>query len=134
MIGGAGGGNGTGVMRIVRLTILLLALVAASGCDRCEGCAGCGAEGHLAELAAMTKTVHRDFARSREQWQAASRGDRFAVGDGLRTGSGATARLRLVPEGEMLVESNTVVRFQDAPPGEQARHMEVETGSVEIEF
>jgi hypothetical protein len=133
MIGGAGGRNKRRVLRIVRFSALSLALFAASGCDRCEGCAGCGAEAHLAELAAMTKTVQRDFANSREQWQEAARGDRFAVGDGLRTGTGATARLRLVPEGEMLVESETVVRFQDAPPGERARHMEVETGSVEIE-
>lgn len=105
----------------------LLALAGACG----DGCHGCD-DTHVAELVATHDIVDRDRAKTVEQWQRAVKGDRFHVGDAVRTGSRASAVLRLVPEGELRVKSGTVVRFQDTPPGnpEQVR---VEAGEIEIE-
>jgi hypothetical protein len=87
----------------------------------------------VAELVKVKKSVERDFASAVEQWRPASAGDGFQMGDGLKTGPGAMATLKLFPEGRLLVQSDTVLRFQTSPPGEKARHLEVTAGSVEIE-
>jgi hypothetical protein len=113
---------------------LFIALFGGCGALRgCQGCSGCGGEQRVAELIKVSKSVERDFASSVEKWRPASAGDDFRLGDGLRTGPGALARLRLFPDGRLLVQGDTVLRFQSTPPGEKARHLEVTAGSVEIE-
>jgi hypothetical protein len=97
------------------------------------GCKGCGKSERIAELVAIHHAVFRDFASTTEQWQQATKGEDFSIGDGLKTGPNATARLRLLPNGELVVKSDTVVRFQANAPGDQGRRLSVETGAVEIE-
>lgn len=99
-------------------------------------CDGCGPDG-VAELRAIVGPVQRDFAKEQGTWRGAPAGSVFNVGDGLRTGSGARAELRLLPEGRLRVEADTVVRFSDVAPategGARQGTFEVETGSIELE-
>jgi hypothetical protein len=98
-----------------------------------SGCRGCGQTDHVAELIAQKNSVVRDDSGRVGQWRRANRGDLFRFGDGLKTGKAAFARLHLVPDGEMLVQSDTLVRFQNTAPGEKAKGIKVETGSVQID-
>lgn len=98
-----------------------------------SGCRGCEEDDKVAELLEQNNSVMRDFGGQAGRWRKANRGDVFRIGDGLKTGKAAHARLRISPEGEMLVQSDTLVRFQTTAPGEQARRIQVETGSVEID-
>lgn len=111
----------------------LLPALLGLGLFGCDGCGGCGGQDPVAELVAIESSVDRDFARSVKQWQAAAKGDVFNVGDGLRTGDGASAELRLFPDGRMLVQQNAVIRFVDTPPGDKAQRLSIEGGEVEIE-
>lgn len=99
----------------------------------CMGCSRCSREDHIAELVNIQKSVTRDFANEVGKWQTASAGDRFSIGDGLKTEKESKARLRLIPEGQMLVDSNTLIRFQATPPDKPGQRVQIETGSVEIE-
>ncbi len=103
------------------------------GCQGCQGCSGCSDEQRVAELVVIEKSVQRDFAASVDKWQPATAGEGFRLGDGLKTGPEARATLRLFPEGRLLVQSDTVLRFQATPPGERERRLQVTAGSVEIE-
>jgi hypothetical protein len=104
--------------------------VVATSCD------ACGSE-DVAELRAIVGPVQRDYAMSEGTWQNAAAGNVFGVGDGLRTGTGARAELRLSPDGRLRVEADTVVRFSDVAPeaegGERKGSFDVETGSIELE-
>lgn len=99
-------------------------------------CGGCG-EGEVAELRAIVGPVQRDFAASQGTWRGAPAGSMFGVGDGLRTGRGARAELKLLPDGRLRVEADTVVRFSDVAPsnegGARQGSVDVETGSIELE-
>lgn len=108
------------------------------GASRCAwslalfvGCDGCR-DDHLAELVVIHDAVDRDRAEAAGKWQRATEGDRFRVGDGVRTGPRGNATLKLLPEGELRVKSDTVVRFQSAPPGRPER-LQVEAGEIELE-
>jgi hypothetical protein len=99
-------------------------------------CSACG-EGEVAELRAIVGPVQRDFAASQGTWRGAPAGSVFGVGDGLRTGQGARAELKLMPDGRLRVEADTVVRFSDVAPtndgGARQGSVDVETGSIELE-
>ena len=120
-------------LQLLVLIVILCGMSTLCGCERCQGCSGCSGEQRVAELVELQKRVERDFAASVEKWQRASAGDGFRIGDGLKTGPEAQATLRLFPEGRLLVQSDTVLRFQATPPGEQERRLQVTTGTVEIE-
>ena len=98
-------------------------------------CAGkaCG-ESFLAELVEQHGEVQRDRAERVTAWSTAAAGDRFQVGDGLRTGKSGKAQLSLGPEGMALVEPNTVLRFLDRDPrAGTGNRLSLETGVVRIE-
>lgn len=104
----------------------LLTLLAAASCAR-----GCGEE-HVAEVEVLVERVERDHERAVGAWEAAPVGARLRMGDGLRTGMKARAELSLQPEGHLLVQAGTMLRFERKAPG-QARAIELQTGAVEIE-
>ena len=107
--------------------LLSLPLVLAAGaCAR-----GCGGE-HVAQVDVVSQRVDRDRGDAVGRWQRAEVGARLSMGDGLRTGTGARAQLSLQPEGHLLVEPSTTLRFERQAPG-KARGIELETGAVEIE-
>ncbi|HKP55953.1 MAG TPA: hypothetical protein VJV78_04510 [Polyangiales bacterium] len=72
---------------------------------------GCSKESHVAELMSIDKLVDRDFARAVNTWSPAAVGARFEMGDGLRTGPQASAKLALRSGGRVLMKSDTVLRF-----------------------
>lgn len=111
-------------------SLLLLLCIAWTGCD---GCGACGDGDHVAELLTSEAQVDRDFAAKVGDWSTAGQGALFDVGDGLRTGPGASAELRLFPDGRMRVQSDATVRFLDTPPGQQGQQLSIEGGDVEIE-
>jgi hypothetical protein len=102
-----------------------LLLVAAS-------CTTCG-EAFVAEVESVEGPVERDHVARRGVYVAALVGDRFALGDGLRTGPHGHARLALQPEGLALVEPNTLLRFLAEQPGKPSDRIALEEGAVAIE-
>jgi hypothetical protein len=126
------------MMRAVRRQAVLRALLMAGASvlfvvcvSACDGCGG----RTLAELTQHKGTVERDLAASVGQWSAAQAGATFLAGDGLRTGTDATALLRVGRKGRVHVESETTIRFSpdknaspDAPPA-----LEIEAGEARVE-
>jgi hypothetical protein len=111
-----------------RMTALLLI---AAAC--CAGCRACG-DGFVAELIASEKSVERDFGSAVNAWSRAEKGARFEMGDGVRTGRFASARLGLSRGGRLLVKSDTVIRFtRDHSRGEAGGRIEVQQGGLTIE-
>jgi len=93
----------------------------------------CG-ETFLAELVAHEGEVQRDQARAVAAWSTVAEGDRFFLGDGLRTGASGTAQLSLGAEGVALVEPNTVLRFLDRDPrAGGGNRLSLETGVVRVD-
>lgn len=109
-----------------RRTACWLLLLACGGCAR-----GCNGE-HVAQVEVVALRVDRDRGDAVGRWERAEVGARLAMGDGLRTGAEARAELSLQPEGRLLVQPSTTLRFERKAPGE-ARAIELETGAVEIE-
>ena len=110
--------------RLLRLQLALSWLVCTPGCR----------DGSIAELASLEQHVERDFARAVGSWSGADVGARFAMGDGLRTGPRATARLTLSRGGKLLVKSDTTLRFLRSLPEEpNAQSIEVSTGELTVE-
>ena len=76
----------------------------------------CGRKGDtLAWLEQKQGTVDRDFADRVGTWVGAEPKTKFVVGDGIRTGADATARLELSDKSKLSLEPKTLVRFQLAP-------------------
>lgn len=105
--------------------LALLAFVACTG-------RLCG-ESYLAELESHSGEVQRDQASAVGAWGKVRSGDRFQIGDGLRTGRSGSARLSLAADGTALIEASTLVRFLDRDPRGAGRRMSVEDGAVRIE-
>ena len=96
---------------------------------------GCSREPFIAELIEHKSNVQRDEAKTQNQWRDARQGERFVLGDGLRTGSDGQATLKLPQDGRLLVKSGTVVRFMqslDTAPG-AAPELDVQQGELTIE-
>jgi hypothetical protein len=106
--------------------LLLLGSLLACG----RGCS-CGDDA-LAELETFQGEVQRDEAAAVGSWSGVARGERFHLGDGLRTGRAGNAQLALAGDGVALVESNTVLRFLDRDPRGKSR-FELEEGIVRID-
>lgn len=107
---------------------MALWLFSASACAaRC----GCGGDDELAELTTLSGVeIDRDHASHEGNWQLAELGERFHVGDGLRTGKASTAELSLLPSGQAHVEPHTLLRFLASAP--ERRQLSIETGVVTI--
>jgi len=114
--------------RRARPAALVLTLAAA--------CTGVCGEGHVAELVEASGAVDRDTADAVGSWVDAAPGDRFAYGDGIRTGTAAGAMVRLRGGGRAQLEADTVVRFLRAPPSAgdpEATRLSLETGEATLE-
>jgi hypothetical protein len=114
----------------VKRWALHLSLLASTACvTRC----GCTGDEDLAELTTLSGSeIDRDRAVSEGNWFGAALGDRFQVGDGLRTGGLSSADLALLPSGQAHVEPHTLVRFLANAPENPSRQMAVETGAITI--
>ena len=76
-----------------------------------HACTSCDQQSFIAELVAQENKVERDFAKTQNQWNTAKAGERFKLGDGLRTGTAGQATLKLGQNGRLLVKGDTIVRF-----------------------
>jgi hypothetical protein len=95
-------------------------------------CSGtCG--DHIAELTGSSGRVQRDRNAERGQFSDVSTGDRFRLGDGMRTGPDGRAQLALRPEGIAIVEPNTLMRFLSEQPGKNHERIALEEGTIDIE-
>lgn len=96
-------------------------------------CAGrlCGDDA-LAELETHRGEVQRDRAEQTGMWGEVARGDRFRMGDGLRTGRDGSARLVLAADGVAQVEANTLLRFVERDPRTGGRRVTLEQGAVRL--
>lgn len=106
---------------------VLLWMLSVAACD------GCGDGPAVATLLeARGPDVQRDFAAQMRAWQPAQKGDRFYLGDGVRTGPQATARLSLIDQTHLELAPGTTLRFMvdGANPGEDA--LNVEAGEVSM--
>jgi hypothetical protein len=121
----------TCVASIARRTPLLLAVLSALWFASCSSCRD---SAFLAELVMKESSVDRDFGRAPGVWSAAKTGDRFELGDGVRTGAKAQATLALPRRARLLIKSDTVVHFKrsldPAAPNEQ---LEVKQGELTID-
>lgn len=98
----------------------------------CDTCAGCGHDS-IAELVKTKRTVQRDHATEKNQWQGAERGDEFVLNDGVRTLGGASADLVLTGGGGIQLGPNTLIRFLAKAPGRGRHRLSVEEGAVTLE-
>jgi FecR protein len=109
--------------RLAMLTALCLTL-----------CSGCRDSAFVAELIGKQSSVDRDFGRAPEVWVAAATGDRFELGDGVRTGPGAEATLALPRRAKLQIKSDTVVRFKRGlDPSAPSEQLEVQRGELTID-
>ncbi|MEM7605230.1 MAG: FecR domain-containing protein [Myxococcota bacterium] len=106
----------------VRLAPLIAFLAVACDCGNAP----------LATLERASGDVERDYAASVEDWEAADSGATFRLGDGLRTSSEASARLRLVDGTNLDLEEETVIRFRLDGDEEQGQ-LEVVSGEIVVE-
>ena len=99
----------------------------------CDGCGACGEDTSIAELVRRDGSVQRDFDSSRESWENAELGAKFAFGDAVRTLTAASARVELLGGSHLDVEPDTVVRFLRGLPNQETPGLDVETGSATLE-
>ena len=125
-------GRSTTRWTCVAPSLLLLGTVclfsSASGCD-------CSGAEPVAELVELHNAVDRDWADKLNQWEGAVVGATFALGDGLRTGEQAQARLEFSAGGQLRVGSGSLVRLSaSAPTGSGASNtgVEIVTGGAEL--
>jgi hypothetical protein len=110
------------------LLICLCLMVCLVSCD------SCAREAFIAELIEQDKTVQRDDAKTLNQWRDARRGERFVLGDGLRTGDDGQATLELPRDGRLLVKSDTIVRFvRSLDAAQTAPEFDVQQGELVVE-
>lgn len=115
----------TGLARWVCTALWGLSVLAA-GCRR-------GSD-ELASLEGKQGTVERDEAKEPGSWAVAGVGDAFRVGDGLRTASGAGAKLRLSDGSGMALREKTLLRFLATPPSKKRQGFDIQTGEVELDI
>lgn len=105
-------------MRIVSLLIVLVV-----ACSKSQGT--------VAALVQSEGVVESQLASPQAAWTAASSGQRYRIGDAIRTGAESRARLRLTRSGTLDLDPESVVRFQRSAG--QGVDLGVEAGAVEIE-
>ena len=86
----------------------------------------------VARLVERSGTIERDHADRLRQWQNASVGAQFHVGDGVRSGDQSSARLALARQARLSLGPKSMVRFlARARPGQTA--IDVEVGEAILE-
>src|SRR5678815_5506952 len=108
--------------RLILLAITLLAAMTAGGCRRKQDT--------LAWLEKRQGSVDRDFTDRIGVWVSAEPKAGFKVGEGIRTGADATARLELSDKSKLSLEPQTLVRFLARPPGGSSQRVDVESGEA----
>ncbi len=110
------------------LWLSVWAILALGGC---EDCSGCGDE-KIAELVAVKRSVERDYAKQQNAWKHAEVGTGFALNDGVRTSSHASAKISLLGHGGIELGPNTVIRFLEKAPGQGEHRLNVQAGEVTL--
>lgn len=114
------------------LACVLLGLLCLLSC--LTNCSSCERQAFIAELIEQKNSVQRDDAKAKNQWRTAASGERFVLGDGLRTGNGSQATLKLPQNGRLLVKSHTVVRFLESVDKQAAApEFDVQQGELTVE-
>lgn len=108
----------------VRPSLALLSAVVLAACE-------CSDEAPLATLAQRAGTVDRQ--PERQGWAKASIGDRFHIGDAVRTGGRSSADLEMAHGAGLRLAENTTVRFARSRGAGRRLRLSVETGRTEIE-
>jgi ferric-dicitrate binding protein FerR (iron transport regulator) len=96
-------------------------------------CCTCHSSSSLATLQLTLGAVERDFAAQPKVWKAAEVGARFALGDGLQTGTGSSALLELEGGDQLSLDPNTQIRFASTLPGPHNLDLELVLGSVSVQ-
>jgi hypothetical protein len=112
-------------LRLHWLLCCLIAMALLLGCHR--------ASEELAKLEGKQGAVDRDTAKQQGAWAGAAIGAGFNVGDGVRTSTAATARLRLSDGSGLILQEKTLLRFLATPPGKKSHGLDVQTGEVELD-
>jgi hypothetical protein len=89
--------------------------------------------GVVAILDKVDGTVEHERSGAPGRFERAAPGNRFRVGDAVKTGRGATAVLALDDGSRLALEQDTLLRFLAAPPDTPGRGLGVETGSARLE-
>jgi hypothetical protein len=111
--------------RAISRALLCFAL---AGCDACPGQAPA-----VATLIEREGTsVERDFSDKREQWSQAELGEKFRLGDGLRTHADANAHLALNDGSQLQVRPKTTIRFFIDGTGEREQGVDLVTGEAVV--
>ena len=89
-----------------------------------------------APLATLIETqgaqVDRDLSTRRELWQPALPGAEFSLGDGLRTGAAATAKLKLFDQSQLAVMPSTTLRFLNDEQHTGGLNVDIEAGEARL--
>ena len=94
-------------------------------------CRGRGPDAAVASLLEARGLVERPNG---EAWRSTGAGDRFGIGDAIRTGGGSSARLRMDGGAVIALGENGRLRFlRGNLPGTGASEVQVEQGAAEIE-
>lgn len=87
----------------------------------------------IATLSTYEGQVQRDQLGEVGQWQSASVGAQFVIGEGVRTRARSTASLRLFEKDQLSLEPNTVLRFLDRPSQPGHARIALELGQVTLQ-
>lgn len=115
----------------IRRAARLLVVAVIIGVSACRG--GCMRSAALAELEKASGTVDRDHAARLYAWSKADIGAEFFEGDGIKTGSGASAIVRLDDGSRAALTADTIVRFLSTAPGSGEHGLDVVSGEATLE-
>ena len=96
------------------------------------GCQSCS-EKALARLIKYDGPTERDHDATQNQWHPAVKGDQFFIGDGIRTGNGATTELWLRDGSGLRMQQNSLIRFAKTRPGKNQIGLKIEEGVIFID-
>lgn len=106
-------------MRFVSLIVVLLVSCARSPSS-------------VATLVEVEGVVESQRATAQAPWTASAAGERYRIGDAVRTGSASHARLRLARRGTIDLDPESIVRFRRSAD-DRGLDLDLEAGAVEIE-
>ena len=93
--------------------------------------ASCGSGDWVAEMAHKNNEVD-SLRASTSQWQSAGLGDRYQIGDAVRTGRSSSADLTMTGGGGLHLDERTLIRFL-ASKRDRPGKLRVESGAAELE-
>ncbi|MBN2719158.1 MAG: FecR domain-containing protein [Deltaproteobacteria bacterium] len=99
------------------------------GMGGCTGCAGCSDDA-VAVLNRFQGDVSRDHTTAKHQWEKANSGDRFYLGEGVRTGPKSDALLRVGAKSMLHMKENTAIRFELPHHGKKKLSVRISQGII----